>query len=280
MSPNEDVGESPDGAAVLRDDLLALLREANERLVLSGILAHEAADLRERLIGILGHDLRGPLGTMVMSGEHMLERGELDPTDARMAKRVVSSGHRMARMITQILDFTRARLGGGFELRLAPSDLGAVCHDVAEELRIERSVEIQQTVAGDLAGTWDADRLAEVISNLAGNAVDHAAPGSTVVIDARAERGDVVAEVTNEGACIPAELIASLFEPFRRAEPDAAATNGHLGLGLYISCEIVRAHGGALRVRSSDGSTTFTMRLPRDRSLDPAGHAARGDRLP
>lgn len=263
MSPNDDVAESRDAAAVQRNASLATLREANERLVLACILAHEAAEVRERLIGILGHDLRGPLGTMIMSGEHMLARGELSPEDARLASRVVSSGQRMARMITQILDFTRARVGGGFELRLAASDLGAVCHDIAEELRIARSVEIQEKVEGDLGGTWDADRLAEVISNLAGNAVDHAAPGSTVVIDARAERGDVVAEITNQGACIPPNLIPVLFEPFRRAEPDATATNGHLGLGLYISSEIVRAHGGALRVRSSGGSTTFTVRLPR-----------------
>ena len=275
------------------DELLRLQREANQMLLLAGIRAQEdvddavdarrraetetsalrssteelrvTAEFRELLIGILGHDLRNPLNTVVMASGLLLARGELGEQDARLVNRIVTSGQRMARMISQLASFTRARLGGGFELRLAPSDLGDICRDIAEELRISSSVEIRQTIEGDLRGTWDADRLAEVISNIAGNAVDHAAPGTPVLIHAHDEAGGeaVIAEITNEGPCIPADVLPVIFKAFRRAEANASADTGHLGLGLYVACQIVRSHGGSLDVRSSDGTTTFTVRLPR-----------------
>jgi signal transduction histidine kinase len=220
-------------------------------------------------IGILGHDLGNPLNTMVMASGLLIARGGLTAEDARLVNRIINSGQRAARMIGQLVDFTRARLGGGFELKRAPSDLGDVCRDIAEELRISSSAEIRQTIEGNLGGAWDADRLAEAISNIAGNAVDYATSGTPILIHAHDDGGAVVAEITNQGVCIPADVLPVIFEPFRRWEVNANTDTGNLGLGLYIASEIVRSHGGTLDVRSSDGSTTFTLRLPRVPTPDP-----------
>jgi len=262
----------PSGAAaILRDQ-----REANENLILAALRASEDADtlrdraeqlrsvaeFRERLIGIVGHDLRNPLNTMLMASGLLLAHGALGDADSRLVSRIVNSGERMARMINQLLEFTRARLGGGFPLMLARTDLGDICRNIVDELRLSASAEIRLDVAGDLTGTWDADRLAEVVSNLTANAIDHAAAGTTVAIDVHADGIAVVAAITNHGVCIPEDELPVIFEVFRSGD-GTARTAGHLGLGLYISSEVVRSHGGTLSVRSSDGTTTFTMRLPR-----------------
>jgi signal transduction histidine kinase len=284
MATDERLEDPPSGR------VLRFQREANEKLVIAGLRAQEAADdaveatrqaqeetrgfrereeelrataeLRERLIGIIGHDLRSPLNTMVVAADLLIARGMLDDDDMRLANRITTSGHRMGRMIGQLVEFTRARLGGGFALNLLPADLGDICHDIVDELRISGASYIEQRFSGDLTGVWDSDRLGEVISNLASNALAHGAPGTPIVIDARDDGPQVVVEVTNHGACIPPELLPDIFKAFRRTQ-DSTRGSGHLGLGLYIACELVRGHGGTLEVRSSDGTTSFTMRLPR-----------------
>jgi signal transduction histidine kinase len=157
-------------------------------------------------------------------------------------------------------------LGGGFELELTPTDLGSVCREIAEELRLSTAVEIHETHEGDVRGVWDSDRLTEVVSNIAGNAVSHAAPGTPVLIHVYDDGDAVGAEITNQGKCIPSELLPVIFEPFRGS---GAERVGHLGLGLYIANEIALSHGGSIAVRSAGGFTTFTLRLPR--STRPAG---------
>lgn len=276
------------------DDVSRLQREANTRLVETSIRAQEEADdavaargraeqevqdtqarenelretaeLRERLLGIIGHDLRNPLNAIVMASGLQLSRGLLGAHDARLASCIVESGQRMSRMLDQLMKFTQARMGGGFELAWAPCDLGKVCRAIAEEHRIASSHAIHQTSEGNLAGTWDADRVAEAVSNLVGNAVDHAAPGSPVVIHTRDEAEWVVVEVENQGAEIPQHLLASLFTAFRSGDANRGSGSKHLGLGLYIAAEIVRSHGGTIGVVSAHGRTTFTMQLPRARA--------------
>jgi signal transduction histidine kinase len=164
----------------------------------------------------------------------------------------------MTRMISQLLDLTRARLGGGFPLEPKPTDLGEVCRNVVEEFEAP----IQLEVEGDVTGTWDPDRLAEALSNIAGNAIEHAAPGTTVAVKAHADGPEVVVEISNRGEPIPADVLPFIFEPFRRARQERSAT-GNLGLGLYIAKQIVNAGCGTLAAYSADGGTTFLMRLPR-----------------
>jgi signal transduction histidine kinase len=263
--------------AIANQELVDNQREVNEQLVLSALRAQSESDasqvredkllataeLREQLLGILGHDLRSPLAAMMMGVGILVARGTLNDDDAYVAVRVLSSGNRMSRMITQILDFTRARLGGGLLLDRRPSNIGEVCRTVAEELELVASVPVRCVVDGDMRGSWDVDRISEAFSNIGGNAIEHARTGTSVAFHAFGDEGDVVVEITNEGPPIPAEVLPFIFEPFRRARQREHSKAGNLGLGLYIAYEITRAHRGTLDVRSADGRTTFTMRLPR-----------------
>lgn len=274
-----DTGLSGERAGT--DAMIVDLREANQHMVATTVRAHElqleadaareraekseqelraVAEFREMFIGILGHDLRSPLGALMMNSETMVRRRQLDEHDAQAVARILRSGERMTRMIAQLLDLTRARLGGGFPLEPAPTDLGAICQHVVEEFE---PTSMQLKVDGDLTGTWDRDRLAEVLSNLAGNAAEHRERGTSVSVRAHAEAAEVLVEVSNQGPPIPADLLPHLFEPFRRARQREKSPNGNLGLGLYIAHQIVLAHGGTLEAHSEGGTTTFVMRLPR-----------------
>lgn len=218
----------------------------------------ELSEFRDLFIGILGHDLRTPLGSISMSTGLLLQRGHLEDQDGLTVARIIRATQRMTRMIAQLLDLTRARLGGGLAIEAHLTDLRRVCLDVVEEF--EAVIELE--VAGDVTGTWDEDRLGEVISNLTGNAVEYAAPGTLVTVKAHAEADGIVVEVSNQGDPIPADVLPFIFEPFRRARQRAKSATGNLGLGLYIANQIVLAHGGTIDARCADGTTTFVMRLP------------------
>jgi PAS domain S-box-containing protein len=264
-----------DNARRITDDL----REANQHMVAATIRAHEStekveaelavaeerarellaiADLRERFIGIVSHDLRNPLGAIALAAEMMVHRGHLDRHDRKDVSRIVDSSERMTRMILQLLDFTRVRLGGGIPLDAKPIDLRDVYRNVVEEF----GPAVRMEVEGDVTGTWDPDRLTEALSNIVRNAVEHATPGTPVIARAHAESAVVVVEVTNQGAPIPPEVLPFIFDPFRRGTRDKS-TSGNLGLGLYIAKQIALASGAALDARCGEGETTFVMRLPR-----------------
>jgi PAS domain S-box-containing protein len=269
----ETAREDEDARRVTSD-----LREANEHMVRATIRAQEltdeaeaalarseqserelraVAEFREMFISIVGHDLRNPLGTIVMNAE-MIAHCRVDDQARIGASRIVASAQRMSRMIVQLLDFARARLGGGFPLEPKPTNLRDVCQSVVQEF----GPNVHLDVEGDVAGTWDPDRLAEALSNIAGNAVEHARPGTEVVVRARPEGAEVVVEIINRGDPIPPDLLPFVFEPFRGAKHERSRT-GNLGLGLYIAKQIVLTSGGTLDARSANGSTIFAMRLPR-----------------
>jgi signal transduction histidine kinase len=138
-------------------------------------------------------------------------------------------------------------------------DLGEVAQSVTQELQLanpDRSIEFHRQ--GNAVGYWDHDRVAQVVSNLVGNAIRH---GRDPITAAVVEDGDCVEiRVSNHGARIPQDIIPSLFEPYRRA---TESENGGLGLGLFIVAEIVRAHTGTVSVGSNDEGTVFAVRLPK-----------------
>jgi signal transduction histidine kinase len=222
-------------------------------------------ELRERLIGIVGHDLRTPLASVVVGAAMMLKRGTLSEADAKAAARIARSGDRMSRIISQLLDFTRARLGGGISINSRPIDLADVCADVIAEMStVHPDRAVRFDAGGDTLGNWDRERLAQVVSNLIGNAIQHGKSDGGIDVQLRTAGDVVTLQVHNEGAAIPADLLPSVFDPFRRRETHAVPKTEGLGLGLYICREIIRAHGGDIAVESGDGTgTTFTVRLPR-----------------
>jgi sigma-B regulation protein RsbU (phosphoserine phosphatase) len=223
-------------------------------------------EFQERFLAILGHDLRNPLAAISMGAA--LLRQTAVAGDLKILTRIDTSALRMSRMIEQILDLTRSRLAGGLEIVPAPVDLGEVLTQVVEELRIAHPARpILLRCPSPLVANVDRDRIEQVFSNLVGNAIDHGLAGTPVTIEASANgiRGaEVVVRIHNQGPPIPEELHAKLFDPFRRGSRDSrtSLTSG-LGLGLYISREIVDGHGGTLVAASTSADgTTFTVGLP------------------
>jgi signal transduction histidine kinase len=232
-------------------------RAARQEAALLG--ERETAELREQFIAVLGHDLRNPLAS-IEAGARLLLRRNLDEKSVAILGQLQKSTSRMAALIGDMLDFARGRLGGGFALDRDPAcQLGPVLELVVEELRAAwpgRPVE----TAFDLSHPVDCDpaRIAQLLSNLAGNALKHGT--GTVEISAGATNGIFELAVENEGEPIPRHVSERLFQPFFRV----ARRSGYegLGLGLYIASEIARAHGGALTVQSHGRQTRFSFRMP------------------
>jgi signal transduction histidine kinase/GAF domain-containing protein len=215
--------------------------------------------LNEMFAATLGHDLRTPLSAMLTAAQLIYARSQ-DEDLRRPTRRILSSGERMTRMIEQLLDFTRARMGDGIAIQRRDMDLGPLCKQILGELE-DGSLDcvIQLEILGNTHGRWDPDRVAQVISNIAGNACQHRLPKASVRVqlDGSAQH-EVVLSVTNRGQ-IPAHVLPILFNPFRGTQQ---RTHG-LGLGLFISQQIVVGHGGEIAVSSAEGETVFTVRLPR-----------------
>jgi PAS domain S-box-containing protein len=224
--------------------------------------AAEATRFREHFVSIVGHDLRNPLTAIVTSAQLLLRAGALNPRQARVVGRVASSADRMARMIDDLLDFARTRLGGGFPIHPRRIDLRELTEHAVEELLLAypaRSVRVV-TAGADPWGNWDPDRLAQVVSNLVANAIQHSPDDGDVNVSLSGDDQVLVLRTHNGGAPIPREVLPHIFEPGRRGDARA----GGLGLGLYIVEQIVLAHHGSIEARSSkEEGTTFTVVLPR-----------------
>lgn len=217
----------------------------------------------EIFTGMLGHDLRNPLGA-IMAGAHIAMRRAEGEQLVKPLSRILSSGSRMARMIDQLLDFTRVRVGNGFPLDRRPTDLVPILRQVIDEL-CDAHPTHQFRLEGfdqDTLGNWDADRVSQVFSNLVANAVQHGTPERGVAVSIDGSRGDAVYVHVENGGSVSAELLPRMFEPMAGGDRRGEKSQG-LGLGLYISREIVRAHGGSIEVATSGAGTTFSVRLPR-----------------
>src|SRR5262245_8470167 len=222
---------------------------------------------RENFLGILGHDLRDPLSTIVTAAKLMLEEGFDQSTMPDLAGRIVRTAERLHQLVFDLLDFTRTRVGGQMPIRRRETDLGRTVRNVADEFASshpERPVHIN--VSGDLNGSWDEKRMSQAIGNLLANAVHHGAEDKPIDVSASADDREVEIAVHNEGPPIPQERHSRLFEPLNSAGARGAQARGtsHLGLGLYIANAIVSGHKGRIDVdSSSERGTTFTIHLPR-----------------
>lgn len=225
----------------------------------------ETMALRERLIGITGHDLRSPLSAIRILAGSLLRAHDLSEKQEKSVRRIESTAIRMSMMVGQLLDLTRGRLAGGIPIAPTHADLLEVCKEVLDELAIiYPRAEFRVEAAGPCTGRWDRERLAQVVSNLAVNAANHGAAGVPVTLTMRADGSDVILAVHNLGPPIPPDLLPRVFEPFRHGSAEPSGPSRGLGLGLYITQQIVSAHKGEITVRSSaEEGTTFTVRLPR-----------------
>jgi len=252
----------------------ALLTEQHRRILEADALLQR----KDTNIGILAHDLRNPLAAIV-TGAHMLALlPDSSDKTRRIAERVRRSADRMTAMIRDILDYTRGRLGGGIPLKRQPTDLGALSQQVIDEIRAGHpAARIEVEMAGKLTGQWDPARIEQALSNLIANAVQHGGPDVRFVA-AEEEPDSVVVTVRNGGRPIPEVLLPTLFDAFKKGDDNPTG----LGLGLFITREIVQAHQGSIAVTSSAEGTVFTFRLPRGaapqgRSRDETADTFEGD---
>ena len=226
------------------------------------------ANSRDTFLAILGHDLRSPLST-IASSLYVLSKGQADEAQRsrtlQMLQRSVAS---MRRMITDLLEYTRTRLGRGIEVVPVPGDFSALCREAFEEIEAAHpNRAFESRVPSDLTTTFDSSRMRQVLTNLLSNAVQHGDPESPVVLEVSAEGDDVCCAVRNRGTPIPSDALQVIFDPLVQVSPDEAGGHGgrdaSLGLGLFIAREIVAAHGGTIGVTSSrEDGTTFTFRIP------------------
>lgn len=221
----------------------------------------KTAELREQFIAVLGHDLRNPLAALDAGARLLLKR----PLDARAGEIVTmmqSSVARMSNLITNVLDFARGRLGGGFQIdRNADAPLKPALSLVATELGIAnpgRAIDIDLDFVDPI--DCDRDRMAQMFSNLLANALMHGAADKPIKVAARKAEGAFKLSVANAGPPIPADTLKQLFLPFTRGE--AHSHKQGLGLGLFIASEIAGAHRGMLTVESHAEETRFTFQMP------------------
>lgn len=222
-------------------------------------------DFEQKLIGIVGHDLRQPLQVIAMSATLLLKRQTLEERSLSVVHRILGGAERASRMLRDILDFTQARLSGGIPLNLAEGDVVQVVQEAAEEVEAAHpGWRVELLVEGDGRGQWDADRLRQVLDNLLSNALTYGSPGVPVRVEVDGRAGDeVVLRVHNEGRPIAPELLPVLFDAMTRGDTQGGQRRS-VGLGLFIVRHVVEAHGGRVSVQSEEGAgTTFTVRLPR-----------------
>lgn len=246
-----------DASELARKDM-AVTQLATEALLKS---ERDVSVLREQFIAVLSHDLRNPLASLSAGARLMLTAKTPDEA-AKLERMMQGSVNRMAKLIDSVMDFTRGRLGGGIALgeRLA-MDLEPVLNQVVEELaidhpgrQIEKHFELTKTVL------CDRDRIAQMFSNLLGNALTHGDIAKPIKVQAATYASSFELFVENSGQRIPSEAMDNLFQPFRRGEVKPSKQG--LGLGLYIAAEIARAHAASLDVTSDDEKTRFTFVMP------------------
>jgi signal transduction histidine kinase len=252
------------------DDMIRF-NEAVDQAVAESVaeFAQEAESWRQVFLGVLGHDLRGPLGVIVATSE-LLSRMAQDTPYTEPAQRIIRSGKRMSRLLDDLLEYSRTALGMGIRITRKETDLHDAVHDEVDLLRAGLpDARIRLESSGRTQGHFDASRIREALGNLVINAAKYGdAKGEILVrLDGDAEQARL--RVRNTGTTLPVESLAAMFEPLQRGTSIAATgEDASLGLGLFIVREIAKAHGGGVTATSSDNATEFTMRLP-SAPIDP-----------
>lgn len=218
--------------------------------------AERVGSLQERLLAVVGHDLRQPLSAIALSSRLLAEAGVTPETQRRLLGRIGRAADRMTDMIRDLLDLSRARQGMAVPVERARVDLGALAVRAVEEAETLHPGRLRIEVRGEAVVSGDASRLGQVLANLVSNALEHGDPAVVVRVAVRQAGDVVVLEVANGGAVAP-EVLPHVFEPFARG-----GRRG-LGLGLFIVHEVVRAHGGTAEMESSEAAgTVVRVRLP------------------
>lgn len=225
---------------------------------------------RDLFLGVLGHDLRGPLSTIAGAATVELRKW---PDEVRHAPVVMRSVAQMKALLDDLMEFTTHRLGKGLSLSPAHMQLDQFARNTLDEIdAISSERELILQSHGDLSGEWDPRRLHQALSNLVFNALKYCFPNSPVWVELDGTGEDVLLTVRNTGTPIAAALLPKLFDPLVRdesreeskpADSSVQVAGANLGVGLYVVREIATAHGGSVEVTSDASATEFKLRLPR-----------------
>jgi signal transduction histidine kinase len=231
----------------------------------------EIEQSRDFAIAVLAHDLRNPLNAILSSAQFIQITESIDRAGlAELATNIIDSGSQMSKLIDNLLDFTRTRLGQPLPVKQDEIDLAPVCRQTIAEFAAahpERTIDL--TCPESLRGTFDSTRISQMLSNLIGNAIQHGAPSRPVTVTVSLKSDRIVFRVHNHGSPIPESALQTIFDLTpRRRKKDKKPTNefSHLGIGLFIVKKIVEAHSGTIKVTSTpEAGTTFTVNLPYQR---------------
>jgi len=224
---------------------------------------------RNLLIGMLVHDMRSPLSTILMTASHLasLNCGERVSAAAAL---LIRSGEAVQSLVDDLVDFNRIKFGIGIKVVPSDIDLAVPVADEVEQLRgahPNRCIEL--TVTGNCRGQWDALRLKQLLRNLVSNALKHGAPDTPVRVTLRGEEAMIRLDVTNSGPSIDPSVWGNIFDPSKRVLAPKGGDDRSLGLGLFIVNQIAQAHGGEVEVRSDSGETAIAVRMPRQTRSHP-----------
>jgi signal transduction histidine kinase len=251
------------------DDLEDLTRfnESIDQAIAESIstYAREVRQSRDRFLAILGHDLRTPIGAIMTSTRFMLDLGDLRDPYLTLVSQMESSARRMNRLVGDLLELTRTRMGDSIPISRATVDMANLVQEVVDEVSASYPTHrFEISTTGDLRGAWDGERLLQALINLVSNAVHHGVADRPITITAAGSDDEVAVTVHNEGAAIESDRMDHLFDAMKEIQPAGMRDRRHLGLGLYIVDKIVAAHAGRIDVQSSNGGgTTFSIHLPR-----------------
>jgi signal transduction histidine kinase len=219
---------------------------------------------RDLFLGMLGHDMRSPLQTIQTTATYLAAlNASSEVTNA--AARLMNSGARMKALLDDLVDFNRTKLGLGMNIAPTDVDVAQLFSELLDALRTAHPARrIELDVAGDARGVWDGRRLQQLLSNLVVNALKYGAPAAPVRVFLRGDDTDLSFDVSNTGTIDPATF-EHMFDPLRQGAEHAnkQGREDSLGLGLFISREIARAHGGEISARCDETNTVFTVRVPR-----------------
>ncbi|MBJ7310358.1 sensor histidine kinase [Rugamonas sp. CCM 8940] len=254
------------------NDMVRFNEAIDQALAVSiGTFSTEMNETRELFLAILGHDLRAPLSTISMTGQILTRMADAGERVVESGKRIDRSARLMARMVEDLIEYSRTQLGKSIPVTLAPSDVGEACRAAIEDAQATcPATRFEFSAEAGLDGDFDRVRLHQLFANLFINAAQYGVEDRPVIIRAHGDADFVTVQVTNFGPPIPKASLESMFRPLVQlpATLEDARPSTSLGLGLYIARAIVVAHGGEIGVDSSEvDGTVFTVKLPRANSL-------------
>jgi signal transduction histidine kinase len=242
--------------------------------------ASDVAASRDMFLAVLGHDLRSPLQGIETASELLITPDLSEAARLQTAMRLKRASNTMSSLITDLLEFTRSRLGHGIPIERSPCDLRQACEEALDAIKAaDPQREFLQHLSGDLRVRADCSRLRQVLSNLLSNAVQHGDQHAPVSLRACGEEDAIVLAIANSGKPIPLDALGIIFEPLVQVPNTTTDLNRRsktsLGLGLFIAREIVHGHHGTINVQSSaDTGTVFTIRLPRPSPDEEGSHGS------